>query len=52
MIAMIDRALLYKEKFHEFDKIVTNKSETNSYEKFKNADKYLGWREMCVWFTG
>ena len=21
-------------------------------EKFKNAEKYLGWREMCVWFTG
>lgn len=49
---MIDGALLYKEKFHEFDKIVTNKLEKNSYEKFKNAEKYLGWREMCVWFTG
>ena len=49
---MIDRALLYKERFNEFNKIETNKLEKNSYEKFKNADKYLGWREMCVWFTG
>ena len=49
---MIDRALLYKERFHESNETATNLSEKNSYEKFKNAEKYLGWREMSVWFSG
>lgn len=52
MIAMIDRALLYKERYNEFNRNQTNLSKKNPYEKFKNADRYLGWREMCVWFTG
>lgn len=39
MIAMIDRALLYKERFHESNETATDLSEKNSYEKFKKTLK-------------
>ena len=47
---MIDRALLYKEKYDEHKKSFPML--INPYEKFKNAEQYLGWREACMWFTG
>ena len=50
MIAMIDRALYYKEKFKEYNE--TSPNETNPYAVYKNAEIYYGWRELCVWFTG
>ena len=50
MIAMIDRALLYKEKYNEHKKSFPMLM--NPYEKFKNAEQYLGWREVSMWFTG
>ena len=50
MVAMIDRALLYKEKYVEHKNLFPLK--TNPYDKFKNAEQYLGWRELCIWFTG
>ena len=50
MIAMIDRALLYKESFIEFS--IKSPNEINPFERYKSAEKYLGWRNLCVWFTG
>ena len=50
MIAMIDRALLYKESFNEFS--INSPNEINPYEQYKNAEKFFGWRNLCVWFTG
>ena len=50
MIAMIDRALLYKESFLEF--AIQSPNEINPFEKYKNAEKFSGWRNICVWFTG
>ena len=50
MIAMIDRALLYKESFIEFS--IKSPNEINPLEQYKCADKFLGWRNLCVWFTG
>lgn len=50
MIAMIDRALLYKESFVEFS--IKSPNEINPFEQYKCADKFLGWRNLCVWFTG
>ena len=50
MIAMIDRALLYKERYNEHE--ILFPLIENPYEKFKNAEKYLGWREVSIWFTG
>ena len=50
MIEMIDRALLYKEKYKEFE--VENKGQLNPYEIYKDAEKYSGWRVICVQFTG
>lgn len=47
---MIDRALLYKEKYDEHKKSFPTL--VNPYEKFKNAEQYLGWREASMWFTG
>ena len=51
MIAMIDRALLYKERY---DQAMSddNRIVCNQYKKYADADKYSAWREVCVWFTG
>ena len=50
MIAMIDRALMYKEQYNEFK--VKFGDQLNPYEEYKDAEKYLGWRELSVKFTG
>lgn len=50
MIAMIDRALLYKESFIEFS--IKSPNERDPFEQYTCADKILGWRNLCVWFTG
>ena len=50
MIAMIDRALMYREEYNEFE--VNNQGKLNPYEAYKDAEKYSGWREICVQFTG
>ena len=50
MIAVIDRALLYKQRYAEHEESFP--LVTNPYEKFKNAEQYMGWREVCIWFTG
>ena len=47
---MIDRALMYKEQYNEFK--VKFEDQLNPYETYKDAEKYLGWRELCVKFTG
>ena len=47
---MIDRALLYKESFLEF--AIHSPNDTNPYENYKNAEKFSGWRKICIWFTG
>lgn len=52
MIEMIDRALLYKQRYDDFKEESLNSCDKNPYEKFKNAESYLGWRELCEWFTG
>jgi hypothetical protein len=52
MIDMIDHALLNKARYDEWNTLPHESSEQNPWIKFKNADSYLGWREMCVWFTG
>ncbi len=48
---MIDRALLYKRRYDDYIN-QNNIKEANKYIKFKDADKYLAWREVCVWFSG
>ena len=48
---MIDRALLYKEKYDEAI-IDDNRTVCNQYKKYADADRYSAWREVCVWFTG
>ena len=50
MISMIDRASLYKKGYNEHQKLFP--LIINPYEKFKNAERYLGWREVSIWFTG
>lgn len=50
MIAMIDRALLYKESFIEFS--IKAPNDINPFEPYKYAEKYCGWRNLCVRFTG
>ena len=51
MIAMIDRTLLYKRRYE--DLIYQNNTvEAAEYIKYKDADKYEGWREISVWFSG
>lgn len=47
---MIDRALLYKESFIEFS--IKSPNEINPFEQYKYAEKYCGWRNLCVRFTG
>ena len=51
MIAMIDRALLYKRRYEDLiDE--RNVVEANEYINYKDADKYDGWREISVRFSG
>ena len=49
---MIEHALLNKVRYDEWNEHTHAVLEKNPWEKFKNADDYLGWKEMCVWFTG
>ena len=47
MIEMIDRALLYEERYNEAlrtDDLLGQKE----YAKFSDADKCDGWRSMCL----
>lgn len=48
---MIDRALLYKERYNEAERN-NDFVGLKEYAKFKDADKYDGWREVCAWFSG
>lgn len=52
MIDVIDMALLYQQKYNEFHVDPDNTGHCNPYEFYKNADDYLGWREVCVQFSG
>jgi hypothetical protein len=52
MIDMINHALHKKARYDEWNTPPHESSEQNPWIKIKNADSYLGWREMCVWFTG
>jgi hypothetical protein len=52
MMDMIDHALLNKARYDEWNTLPHASSEKNPWIKFKKADSSLGWREMCVWFTG
>ena len=50
MIDVIDMVLLYQQKYNEFHVDPDNTGHCNPYEFYKNADDYLGWREVCVQF--
>lgn len=48
---MIDRALLYKRRYEDLiDQ--NNLAGANEFIKYKDADKYEGWREISVKFSG
>lgn len=49
MIEMIDLAMIYKIKYVEFNTESDNYRRPNPYEKFKDAEKYAGWRVASVW---
>ena len=51
MIEMIDLALLYKEEYSKFKDKVENIGKINPYEFYKDAEQYLGWREVCEMFS-
>lgn len=51
MIEMIDLALLYKEQYNEYRNNEENKGKLNPFEFYKNAEIYLGWREVCEYFS-
>jgi hypothetical protein len=51
MIAMVDRALLYKRRYEDLiDQ--NNSAGANEFIKYKDADKYEGWSEISVKFSG
>ena len=51
MIEVIDMALVYQQNYIEFNNDENNSGLCNPYEFYKNADDYLGWREVCVQFS-
>lgn len=51
MIEMIDLALLYKEQYNEYRNNEENKCKLNPFEFYKNAEIYLGWREVSEYFS-
>ena len=51
MIEVIDMALVYQQNYIEFRNNENNAGLCNPYEFYKNADDYLGWREVCVQFS-
>jgi hypothetical protein len=52
MLEVIDMALFYKNSYEEFLANTDNTSKLNPYEKYKDADKYLGWKEVAEKFSG
>ena len=51
MIEMIDLALLYKEQYNEYRNNEENNGKINPFEFYKNAEIYLGWREVSEYFS-
>ena len=51
MIEMIDLALLYKEEYNEYKNNENNNGKINPFEFYKNAEIYLGWREVSEHFS-
>ena len=44
-------ALLYKTEYQKFKNEEENNGKINPYEFYKNSEIYLGWREVCVYFS-
>ena len=51
MIEMIDLALLYKEEYSEHKNNANSNGKINPFEFYKNAEIYLGWREVSEHFS-
>ena len=51
MLEIIDMALFYKNSYDEFLTNPNNFGKSNPYEKYKDADKYLGWKEVAEKFS-
>lgn len=51
MIEMIDLALMYKGNYLEYKNQIDNESEINPNEFYKDAEKYLGWRDVSEMFS-
>ena len=45
MLEVIDMALFYKNSYDEFLANNDNTTKSNPFEKYKDADIYLGWKE-------
>ena len=51
MIEMIDLALLYKDENSEYKNNENNNGKINPFEFYKNAEIYLGWRDVSEHFS-